>query len=190
MPYRRCQIRGREVALPITNGALYRDAFHGTTISRAEAVERNSLSESPEGWYGPGVYFWLGVLRAAIWFARTVRGWQTNWAVMQAIVDSGQTLNIDQLWDNDDIQRAVEDVNWGNVREKGWSSADIRSGVAALCVKACEEAGIKVDSIFYFEPIRDLERPVRALCLRSRENIRRIWTLRREDVPWRLGEIE
>ncbi len=176
--------------MPITEGAVYRDAFHGTTISRAETVEENGFSESPAGWYGPGVYFWLGDLMAAIWFARTVRGWQTNWAVMQAVVDSGQTLNIDQLWDNKDIQRAVEDANWGNVRQKGWSSADIRSGVAALCLKACEEAGIEIDSIFYFEPIRDLKRPVRALCLRSREKIRENWTLRREDIPWHLGETE
>ncbi|MFO8007893.1 MAG: hypothetical protein R6V05_09165 [Candidatus Brocadiia bacterium] len=177
-----------EVALPITEGALYRDAFHGTSISQAETILRVGFSPSDEGWYGKGVYFWLGDLSAAVWFAREVRAYQSNWAVIRAVVDSGQTLNVDQLWCNKEIRRAVEDADWAEVRRRGWSSHHVKSRVAALCLLACEEAGIRIDSIFYFEPLRDLERPARALCLRSLARIKSKEIVDREQIPWRLGE--
>lgn len=182
-------IRGIEVALPITDGALYRDAFHGTSISRARTIEEGGFALG-RGWYGPGVYFWLGDLEAAIWFARVVRSFGTTWAVVKAIVDSGQTLNVDQLWRNRDIERAAVDSQWEMFREKDWTNSDVRSCIAWLCLKACEEAGITIHSVVYFEFLQVFQRQVRALCVKSPESIKSLRHLAREEIPWRLSEDE
>ena len=190
MASRLFKIRGKEVALPISEGALYRDAFHGTSIDRAQTIAAGGFKPSRKGWYGPGVYFWLGDMRAAIWYARNVKQFRSTWAVLEAVVDSGRTLHVDQIWDDSAGRGAVEDANWAEAREKGWKNPDIRSKVAALCLLALDKEGIMIDSVFYFETLRDLGRPVRALCVRTLGRIKSCRILGRDQIPWRLGEDE
>lgn len=149
MEYRICRMGETDFVLPITEGARYRSAYHGTAASAAAGIITGGWQHGDEGWYGPGIYFWLERLRPAIWWARDHCGY-ADWVLFRCEVDSGSTLNADALVEDERIVDAVRDYLREYPAEavlKGVTSRHVKSLAVAVILDVCKSLGIVVHTV-------------------------------------------
>ena len=149
MEYRVCRIDDTEFILPITQGARYRSAYHGTQASAVADIITGAWQHGDEGWYGPGIYFWLERLRPAIWWARDKRGY-AEWVVYKCEVDSGDTLNAEALIEDERVMEAVNAYLREHPTEailKGVTSRHEKSVAVIVILNVCKQRGIVVHTV-------------------------------------------
>jgi len=111
-------------------------------------------------------------LGAAVWWARDCKH-IAEWAVVKSVVKGGTTLNVDQLWSDEAVVAAGKDAAKEGNLPGDWTKEDWRCYVGYACLMVLAETGVRIDSVCYFENVRELQRPVRALCVKTLENIKR-----------------
>lgn len=174
--------------LPITNVGIYRDAYHGTSVDKAERILQNDFRISSTGWYGPAIYFWLHNLRVAVWWARDKCGYRSNFAILECVVEPGMTLHAEQLWDDGVLMQAMKAVKDSSSLPKGWNNNDERSYVVYAVLLACRDNKIRVDSCQYTQNQPSASKtPVQALCIYEKGRVKNKSMLRSQDLSW-MGE--
>ncbi len=187
------KIDGEECTVPVVEGDTYRSAYHGTSRNTADQIEGAGFTPSAEGWYGDGVYFWLNNLRMAVWWA--MRGCRDgrSYAVLECVVEAGWTLLADQLWNDAELRRAVDDVYRDAKVPPNWTHPSLRSKLTYVFLMACKAANIHIDSIhFTWQPKRArrlFPEPVQALCLFRPQNASVTRVLATGDVPTHYEEF-
>jgi hypothetical protein len=188
------EINGKKMHLPVTEGSLYRSAYHGTSRDRAQIIDRNQQMEPGEdGHYGGGLYFWLANLRVAIWWSKDRCGHGGQYGVVTAIVDCRRTLHAEQVWQDKELQRAAKET-WGeDAVPDDFSSSHWKTKSVGILATICEKFGIEIDSIhFTRNRIGPFNHPVSGLVLYDPDRVRGLRVVPLEKIPpgWEDFEYE
>lgn len=180
----RVEFGGKSMFLPVTEGSIYRCAYHGTSEELARRIEESgTMKPGSGGYYGSGIYFWLYNVRVAIWWASDRCGHGDDWAVVKAKLDCNRTLHAEQIWEDKMLYEAVEE-KWGEgAVPDDFTSRHWKSRAVAIVMKICEYFDIEVDSLHYTRSgIGPFMQPVCAVALYLPEAVQNIEEVPKEDV--------
>lgn len=149
--------------VPVIDGGVARDAFHGTGEDNARAIiasKRFEIRSRAKDELGRAVYFYIGDPEAARAYANAAQYLAGHTAVVKATVALGDTLNSWLLWPK------VEELKRnGPERMKTWTFTRLMLFVTKLCKKHIEGHRRRVSCVRFFRWYNGVRRYVLVLAV-------------------------